>query len=353
MTLLRSYEDDEYLPEYSTIVLRDLHDRDEWPPGDPALLEGASNASPCGTFVRAGHGWLQASASDERQTLRLEYHDSAPPPGGDWDDLAETPYQSPAGVLGTTSMTGSMMDPDLSLGGPGPHRVRVARRGRAWCLQFWPSPVTEPPRWSKRSRPAVSGPVGGWTTILGFHGWELPYVVSVSHDDGATSDQITEWAVAHHRPADWLDEPLADEAWFTLFATQLGVTGQLTRRKLLDMLATVGVLTYDGRYHTVRPQPLAKDVLELPAELVSQLDSQSDHSQYGRFAADLVSVAGWLSGRPASLAWLAERALTTEQEVRRTLEFAVTQQMLDVSGESDLTMTVLPSRRTYSGTTNA
>lgn len=108
MSLLRTYEDDDYWPEYSTLMIRDHwdHDLETEPRPDLELLgEHTDHAQPSGTVARAGDGWLRAMAGDADHLVRLEVHDGVPPDDlAAWDDVVETPYHSDVGavVLDTT-----------------------------------------------------------------------------------------------------------------------------------------------------------------------------------------------------------------------------------------------------------
>ena len=93
MTLVRGFEEDEYNPEYSTLVLRDA-----WPPpGGTASYrpttaglprEYPSDSQPSGTIARAGRGWLEGSGRDAYHNVRLELHDGPPADdGGEWPDV--------------------------------------------------------------------------------------------------------------------------------------------------------------------------------------------------------------------------------------------------------------------------
>ncbi|SMD18670.1 DUF6042 family protein [Kibdelosporangium aridum] len=389
MALLGTYHEDEYLPEYGLIVLRDTPVEGSWPEWPESVLnEGASAAARCGTFAGGGNAWFEASAGDGYHVITMESHDSEPPEDGEWDDVAETLYRSWSGIVGLTILTGAQMRPDLRLGGRGLYRVRVARQkgedfGDTWRLQFWPQPEpVAPPRWLKRGTPPVPSPDPGWDTVIGSHAWELPYIVSQAGDqDGATIDDVAAWAVAHHRPADWLDERLfpvpapalptghadldeqatqsrssriaeaaAEEAKLASYAAQLGVPAPTTRRGLLTFFVAAGLVTYDGRkYRRVSSPPLAREVLRLPADLVTQLAMQSDRRQYQSFATDIASVAAWLDGRAVTVGWLADQLLATQEEVRATLHYAQTQAMLEVTGDTELRMDVLRGGRLPAG----
>ncbi|MCE7011448.1 DUF6042 family protein [Kibdelosporangium philippinense] len=363
MALLETYLEDEYLPEYGLIVLRDTPVEGSWPELPESVLnENGSAAGRIGTFAGSGNSWLQASAGDGEHTVTLESHDSEPPEDGSWDDIAETLYRSWSGVVGFAMLTGSAVQPDLRLSGPGVHRVRVARRkgedfGDTWRLQFWPSPVA-PPRWLKRGSPAVPEPDSGWSTVFRWHIWELLFIMAhAAGSQGATVEEVAAWGVEHQRPADWLEERLftapagrtdlekqaaEEEATIAGYAAQLGVPAPVTRLGLLTFFVAAGLLTFDGsKYRLVTPQPLAREVLTLPSDLIASLAIQSDLHQFQSFARDIAAVAAWLD-RPVPIDWLAEQLLATPDEVRATLHHARSAAMLKVTGDDLLSLEVLP-----------
>ncbi|MEW2504735.1 hypothetical protein AB0878_30135 [Amycolatopsis sp. NPDC047767] len=64
MTILGFCEDDEYLPEYGTVVVRDVYREDRLPSlGNELLGELATNAL-SGTIATAGDGWLHGTVGD-------------------------------------------------------------------------------------------------------------------------------------------------------------------------------------------------------------------------------------------------------------------------------------------------
>ncbi|PZG04503.1 DUF6042 family protein [Nonomuraea aridisoli] len=73
---------EDYLPQYGTIVVRDIPD--EEPAPLPLLGESDLEVLTIGTIARAGDGWLRASARDVRHHVRLEAHDGPPPLDGAW-----------------------------------------------------------------------------------------------------------------------------------------------------------------------------------------------------------------------------------------------------------------------------
>lgn len=161
---MRTFEDDDYRPEYSILVLRDPHV--EWPHEDPEIPRYRDRGdSPTGTFAGSGAGWITAQAPDLADHLvRLELHDDPPPADhADFDDVLETPYRASSGGISLAWVTCGPGDRvDLDLGDAEWFRVRVARRrddtgGRYhWLLRCWPETALAPPVWLARSEPAWS-----------------------------------------------------------------------------------------------------------------------------------------------------------------------------------------------------
>jgi hypothetical protein len=157
VTLLRSFEDHEYWPEYGTFLIRDAPPVPSARPRVSELLgEYVVDTQPCGSVARAGLGWLDGVASDGYHDVRLEAHDSAPVLDHvGWPDMVETPMAT-GGTMGLTTVTGLSARDPFRVGPPGLYRVRFARRpadeASAYRLQFWPvgTPV-EPPRWLART----------------------------------------------------------------------------------------------------------------------------------------------------------------------------------------------------------
>lgn len=403
MTLLQTFEDQEYLPEYGTLVVRDAGEPDarvELASGEELLEEYATAAQPGGTIAHAGYGWLQASAGDGYQVVRLEAHDGAPPDDRSaWDGVVETPYRSWTGSVGLTYVTSGSGNADLRLGPPGSYRVRVSRRpadieGDLWRLQFWPAPgVPEPPRWLARRDPATGSGRSGWEEVLGHEAAELAFVVgsAATPEAGATVEQLQEWCIRHGRGAGWLDEPPwpdppaplptghadldadAEQRWRSALAAkarnvdavagvaaQLGVPAPTTRRGLLAVLVAAGILATDDsrgprRYHPVAEPRRARQVLRLPPEQVAALERQDAFQRYTSLASDVASVVMWAPVHPAvvSVQGLADRLLATHQEVRATLGHAVDVGLLNVDGDladpaAPVALRLLPSRRVES-----
>ncbi|HEY0543402.1 MAG TPA: hypothetical protein VGD53_33915 [Actinoallomurus sp.] len=172
MPLLRVIEHHEYRPEYSTFVVRDVLRPDQVRPRVGGLLaQHAVNTQPCGSFARAGDGWVEGVASgDHRHAVRIEVHD-APPDDDDlseWDDVLETPFITSGVARLALTVDGPTGEP-IEFGPPGVYRMLFARRPVAagedpegsaceYLLRFWPvdAPV-EPPRWLRRTGLLVDG----------------------------------------------------------------------------------------------------------------------------------------------------------------------------------------------------
>jgi hypothetical protein len=157
MTLLRSFDDHEYFPEYGTFLIRDTGPIPSTRPHVSALLdEHAVATQTCGSVARAGNGWLDGRATDTHHFVRLEIHDEPPAMDADgWTDVVETPMAT-GGTVGLTLVTGISCRDPFRLGAAGLYRVRFARRpaseGDAYLLQFWPSATPpEPPQWIVRT----------------------------------------------------------------------------------------------------------------------------------------------------------------------------------------------------------
>src|SRR4051794_38818125 len=119
MALLRVLEDREYWPESGTLVVRDTDLPGPVPAGiNELLVEYATDAQPGGSVARAGIGWVDASASDQYQSVRLESHDAEPDRDpDDWADIVETPFLT-NGTVGLTMVTGAPIDDPFGLAGP-------------------------------------------------------------------------------------------------------------------------------------------------------------------------------------------------------------------------------------------
>lgn len=145
MTLLGFSEEDEYLPDYGTIVLRDVY-RDSSVPvlGNDLLGESATNAL-SGTVATAGDGWLHCTANDPWQAVRCEAHDGPPELRlEEWEDVVESPFHSRSGAVSLALLTGGATGDQLNLGAQGLFRTRICRKpaepgeeGDVWLIQFW------------------------------------------------------------------------------------------------------------------------------------------------------------------------------------------------------------------------
>ncbi|MEV6410683.1 DUF6042 family protein [Kribbella sp. NPDC051718] len=374
MAVLGTFEDDDYLPESGTLTVRDTYSGYvEY--GNAGLLEQyATDAQPCGTIARTGAGWLETASGDLTCHVRIQVHDA--PPNLDepleWGDLVELPYRSASGVVGLTTVTGSWPEEHLQLGAPGSYRVRIARQElprpsatdeegdligpwSLWQLDFWPVAEEEPPRWLRRSEPAVLAGDQGWEFLLGY---AASGVISsldyVSRDEAGTSlEELAEWAAAHSWGDDWLDQPLtpADHGYqlmtLTAAAEQLGRPAPTTRRMLPPLFTALGHLTFDGdRYRRSPASPLPQEVLRIPAETLSTLEVFQSRSKYASFTSDLMSIALWGGAEQTTVAALAERALASADEVRGALGDAVLRELMRIDGDlaGEFTLTVHPAK---------
>lgn len=337
-----TYQDGDYLPEFGTLFVCDTGN--SYQESGP-FSRHEPKVQPCGTFVRTGNGWLEGSAGDGPHVVRLESHTGAPPDDtAEWDDVAEIPYRSLSGAVGLAYATDGLIIGGVPLAaGPGPYRVRVTRRATPdvgqylWLLRFRPS-EPEPPRWFRRSRPAVRPAEPGWRSLFGYDVTDLLWALWAARDEsgGATAEAVRQWGVLHNRPVGWLDQPPACPQPHHVdpveVARQLGVPAPSRLAGMLDLFVAVGVLVLDdGRYRVPAVTPNPEDVLDLPAERVDRLVVQRDHDRYCSFVADLVSVALW-NGAAQTLAALAERTLVPEAEVRAALEWAERRELLRVEG---------------------
>lgn len=384
--MLRSVVDEEYLPEFSTLVVRDKHLFGQYDGVPERLTESAFGAQPGGTVAVAGAGWLKAAATGDYHEVRLEAHDSEPSADtSEWLDVLETPYLSVNGSIGLSTVTGGDIEGEpLLLGDPGRYRVRVSRRGHPdsgdiWRLQFWPVTETASPRWLARDRPAVQEPRDRWQSVLGHTAYEPVWVVNGADSGaGATVAEIEAWCVAHGRRSGWLDDPIwsappvepptgdadldaeaarrrstavtyneQERARLAGIARQLGVPAPSSRRDLLSLLVAAGPLTYDestARYRRATPPPLVRDVLELsPEELRAELGSER-FDRYCCVTADLVAVVMWSPDHRLriSRADLASLLLTSPEEADAVATYALDTNSLtgshDLGGLIDLTL---------------
>ena len=88
-----------------------------------------------GRFVHTAEEILYVISSSERlheAAVRLEAWDTEPPPpGGEWDDVEETPVWFSDGAVIIQALYEAALTDDLPLGEPGWYRARVHTRGRA------------------------------------------------------------------------------------------------------------------------------------------------------------------------------------------------------------------------------
>ncbi|MEU4426493.1 hypothetical protein AB0F81_38215 [Actinoplanes sp. NPDC024001] len=380
MAVVREFENDDYLPEYGLLVLRDVNV--SWSPHDTGPpRDRDSGEEPTGTFAAAGGGWLTCQAGSGHHVVRLELHDSPPAADHDsFDDVAETPYLAGSGGLCLTYLTGGAGGlADLELGAGPYFRVRVARRrgdtpdgaGDRWLLRFWPDPAVSPPVWLVRGAPAVGPGYSGWQAELQYEPMELSGIVAaVARELGRppTADDVEAWGVAHQRPAGWLDVPMrqpprpplttghadlderkaaqhrevtdrlaAEQRRLDEIAAELGVAPVRRKRDALPLLAAAGILRREGPQGYVVGQPARVDtVLSLPPERVRAVMLQDARSRYGGLAEDLRSILRWAPSLPweTSLPSLAERLLVGEGELREVLAFAEQNAQLHASAAS-------------------
>lgn len=347
MGILRWFVDDEYLPEFGTVVLRDVWQRDgePLPEHENGLLgELATEALP-GTVATAGDGWLHGSAGDPYQQVRLEVHDSVPPADLDgWDEVLESPFRSRSGVVGLGLLTGGTSGDTLTLGSRGLFRARVARKpadageeGDVWRIQFWPADAGQDlPRWLKRTSPPIRRPDPGWRAVLGYHITEVSWFLSCPELP---------------RPEGWLDQPLPEDQPLlkesyrphdlAAVCAQLGVEVPATRRAAIPLLRAAGLLTGDDStgYTAVPDPPPATQILQLPPDDVTALDASAVRDRYWQIAADLTSIVAWAD--PACVDGLAERLLIPAAEVAPLITFAVSDHLITRDGD---TLTALPRR---------
>ncbi|MEV6850949.1 hypothetical protein [Actinoplanes sp. NPDC051411] len=141
--IARLYED-EYGPEFGSVVIRDDDPCGQFDDVDDGGLLGESSGSLWGTVARAGTGFLQLNATGSNQRVLIEAHDGEPGPETEpWGDVVETPYFCRTGFVHLTRTTGGTRHSwtAFPLGGPGHYRARVCRvavgRGFDWTVRFW------------------------------------------------------------------------------------------------------------------------------------------------------------------------------------------------------------------------
>ncbi|MGW7681543.1 DUF6042 family protein [Kribbella sp. NPDC054772] len=358
------------MPEEGVLVVRDVG---AGAAGDE--YDGITAAHPIGTVARSGRSWLHASGGDGPAIVELRAWEG-PPDADDepWTEVFETPYESLSGVVALSGLTTGPGPEPVRLGEPGTYRVRVAHRQlppaaeppvdeddlqpeTLWHLDFWPAPEPlDPPRWLHRQRPPVNKRKPSWRSLLGLQEMEVAEVVEwAGRSNGMTTDDINTWAADHYRGPDWLSQALGrdlpSEDWPSRadIARMVGVPEPTTRRDLLPVYVALQILTFDGtRYVAVEDKPMPQEVLRLPADVAASLESGQAHDQFASFTADLVSVGYW-GGTEQAVAGLAERTLASEDDVRRTLQYAVDRKLLEVEwrANDELSLTVLPHRYVF------
>ncbi|MFF0341477.1 hypothetical protein [Kribbella sp. NPDC004875] len=370
MGVLGRTRDDNYMPEDGILVVRDVG---AGAAGDE--YDGITAAHPIGTLGRSGRSWLYTAGGDGPAIVELRAWDGPPAVDAeDWTDVFEVPYESATGVVALSGLTTGPGADGLRLGDPGTYRVRAAYRQLppaarppvdeddlqpegVWQLDFWPAAESlDPPRWLRRRRAPVKKPDPGWRSLLGMQEMEVAEVVEwAGRSDGMTVDDINSWGAEHYRGPDWLSQTLgrdlSREGWPNRadIARMAGLPEPTTRRDLLPVYVALEILTFDGtRYVAVDDKRMAQDVLRLPADVAEWLKGSQAVNQFTSFAADLVSVVYW-GGPEQTVAGLAERTLASEDDVRRTLQYAVDRKLLEVEWRTpdELTLTVVPHRHVF------
>jgi hypothetical protein len=226
VALVRFHDEDEYWPEFGTVVIRDAVSatRRWWDFQSRALDEHEGPLF--GTVARAGEGWLQLNAGDGPHQVRVEVHDLPVAVLDEpWLDVIQTPYSCGTGAVGLTTMTsGPGYYGVMEIGDPGSYQVRVCRRSGddardRWLVQFWPCDDVRPPWWLVR-RPRSTP---GWT-------YQMADPATVSPDV---------YAVASWSPA----------------ATVVTTVTDLGRRLLLDDEIITRTLRTPDRYLHVTGNP--------------------------------------------------------------------------------------------------
>jgi hypothetical protein len=351
MAILAMFEDDDYLAESGTLIVRDVGAYEERGP----FSQHGSDVQPCGTIVRTGNGWLEGSAGPGPDVVRIEVHDSAPADDtADRADVVEIPYRSLSGKVGLDYVTGGSGGDGFALAGADAYRVRVTRRrvdedawGDRWLLRFWSAEPT-PPRWVKRRETAVRTAESGWLNVFSHEFGDLLRAVEGTLEDygDATIESLRQFGIQWNRGADWLDRPLPRRVPIRVLmhpsdvARQLGMPEPGTRAETLDVFVAIGALVEDGgSYCKPAVQPNPEDVIDMPDTHRDRLVQRRDGDRFRSYAADLVSVALW-NGWAQTLAELADRTLVPEDDVRATLEWAERQNLLHVAGSLDATFTM-------------
>ncbi|QRP44751.1 hypothetical protein [Amycolatopsis sp. FDAARGOS 1241] len=333
MALLGFCEDDEYLPDHGTVVVRDVYREDSLPSPANELLGELATTALSGTVATAGDGWLHGTTGDPYQAIRCEAHDGPPAVRPeDWEEIVETPFHSRSGAVGLGGLTGGTYGDELDLGAKGLFRARVCRKpaaggeeGDVWLIQFWPVPgIPEAPRWLKRTRAAVHRPDPGWQQVLGYHVIEVSWFFTLA---------------GMKRPDGWLDEPLPGNSQPPdSVCAQLGIDPPRTRRDAIPLLVAAGLLADDGAggFSAGTPRP-ATEVLDLPDILEARLKADALRTAYIWLASDLTSIAAW--SNPAHIEDLAALLAVPAETVEPLLEFAVSELLIH---RTNRTVTALP-----------
>ncbi|WP_250002103.1 hypothetical protein [Actinoplanes sp. M2I2] len=203
---MRELYEDEYSPEFSSILIRDaVTDGPEHLIRAPLLGEDAGPM--WGTVGRAGDGWLQLNALSGFHRVRLEAHDAAPPPEPEpWRDVFEMPYHCGSGRVGLTTTTNGSPYSGLELGPPGFYRVRVCRRpaddeGDIWVARFWPEAVRLP-RWLIRGPLEWGGEVA--EDVYAVVSWTPDGRLETTVDELAEALQLSASAIVTALPGEHL-----------------------------------------------------------------------------------------------------------------------------------------------------
>ncbi|WP_199517234.1 hypothetical protein [Nucisporomicrobium flavum] len=223
MAVVGYVRDDEYWPEFSTVVVRDgvMAGDDEYVCPPKALDEGGLRIG-FGTIGRAGAGWMQLVCTSGPQRVILEVHDQRPPPvGAEWAEAFETPYRSGSASVGLTHMTDGWAQQAVSLPSGEKYRVQVSHRwlqagGGEWRLRWWPQHRERPPRWLRRANTAERNlkPSQLAADAFAVAAWSPAHEIACTVDQLAqrllaAPDQTAE-AITHAADREWLtfDEAL-------------------------------------------------------------------------------------------------------------------------------------------------
>ncbi|MEV0897159.1 hypothetical protein [Actinoplanes sp. NPDC049802] len=329
MTVVRVFEEDDYLPEYGLIVLRDTSV--DWGDRDPDFPRHRDRGDePAGTLAGTGGGWLTAQAYGmARHRIVLELHDSAPAADhADWQDVMEAPYRSSSGGLSLTTLTGGIGPVDFHLGHEEWFRVRVRRRAVGddgsrftWLISFWPDDRADPPVWLRRSAPGVGPGNSGWHAMLPSAVMTVAYLtINAEKALGGpvTAEQVQSWHVVPPvYPAGWMDDPLPDGAKADAYAGQLGVPPIRRGRDVLPFMEAAGILLRDGdRYRAGRFDRI-DTVLTLSSKDAAIVRKMDAIGRWSRIADDLQSVLRWSRAEPleTTSAELAARLLIDETDL--------------------------------------